>query len=303
MQNPSLNGNGEPVLHHQESLLLRVPNVGLSARSGTTVDLGLGRNVVRCEASSGDLYLSTLRMVFVNDAGWFWGAARGERSFDIPLETLRDEAFHQPIFGASSMTGTSPALDLRHGSPPYEWCLTFNGGVGDFGRLFCQALRDVRFNTPKNSYEMSTYCTPARLSSPFGGLASSPDRDDPELEAAIAASLADTPRAAPSASNTVASSGQATSQGFGQGLFMRLGGDMSSSSKASSRVHGELSALLTDLSDVDEGVERGAAWCSEQGFGSLEEVREAEMTEALVQQMGFKFGKRVIVTKRLAARA
>eukprot|EP00965_Chrysotila_dentata_P245710 6206726-Pleurochrysis_carterae.AAC.2 len=32
-------------------------------------------------------------------------------AFDLPLATMRDEAFNQPIFGANNLTGTSAPLD------------------------------------------------------------------------------------------------------------------------------------------------------------------------------------------------
>lgn len=88
----------------------------------------------------GTLYLSTLRMVVVNDKT---GAEC--TGFDMPLATLYKEAFNQPIFGANNMTGLSPPLDTPDGTDHWKWCISFrNGGVGTFLPFFFRLLQEMR---------------------------------------------------------------------------------------------------------------------------------------------------------------
>ena len=125
MQTPQINNN-QPVPMANEFFVLSRGGVGFSAKSGgAKVD------------GSGTLYLSTLRMVFVGD--------RAGCAFDMPLATLGEEKFNQPIFGANNMTGVSPPLDLPEGSPDYKWCIKFNnGGVGTFLPFFFRLLAEMR---------------------------------------------------------------------------------------------------------------------------------------------------------------
>jgi len=88
---------------------------------------------------SGDLYLSTLRLVFVNKGN---GSLDG---FDLPIATLIEESFNQPIFGANNLTGSSPPLDGSGLSDSIKWKVTFNnGGVGTFLPLFFRLLNEMR---------------------------------------------------------------------------------------------------------------------------------------------------------------
>ena len=66
----------------------------------------------------GTLFLSTLRMVFVADQ-------RGEHvefdSFDVPLASIRREAFNQPVFGCNNLSG---------------WVIPIpDGGLADFSQF------------------------------------------------------------------------------------------------------------------------------------------------------------------------
>lgn len=122
MQNPQVQG-GMPVAMENETFVLRRQGIAFSAKSGRVKVDG-----------SGVLFLSTLRMVFVADKG---------QHFDMPLATLYEEKFNQPIFGANNLTGTSPPLD---GLPDnYTWCISFrNGGVGTFLPFFFRLLEEMR---------------------------------------------------------------------------------------------------------------------------------------------------------------
>ena len=113
-----------------ECFVLSRDGIHFSAKSGP-------RNKID---AYGTLYISTLRMVFVNEK-----AGSDTRGFDIPLATLYKESFNQPIFGANNMTGLSPPLDLPEGADHWKWCISFrNGGVGTFLPFFFRLLQEMR---------------------------------------------------------------------------------------------------------------------------------------------------------------
>ena len=129
MLNPEL-ANGQPVPMQNECFVLSRDGIHFSAKSGP-------RNKID---AYGTLYISTLRMVFVNEK-----AGSDNRGFDIPLATLYKESFNQPIFGANNMTGLSPPLDLPEGADHWKWCISFrNGGVGTFLPFFFRLLQEMR---------------------------------------------------------------------------------------------------------------------------------------------------------------
>ena len=67
------------------------------------------------------------------------------QGFDIPIATLFDESFNQPIFGANNLTGTSPPLDGTGLVDEIKWCVYFNnGGVGTFLPLFFRLVSEMR---------------------------------------------------------------------------------------------------------------------------------------------------------------
>lgn len=91
--------------------------------------------------SNGQLYLSTLRMVFVAEGR----PGASFSAFDLPLATTSDEKFNQPIFGANNMTGTNPPLDGTGLTADIKWCISFrNGGVGTFLPFFFGLLGEMR---------------------------------------------------------------------------------------------------------------------------------------------------------------
>ena len=127
MQNPQLSGS-QPAPMAGELFVLSRDTIHCTVKgvSGCKID------------AHGTLFLSTLRMVFVSE--------KPGSSFDIPLATLKNESFNQPIFWANNMTGVSPPLD----QPPectqeYKWCVEFrNGGVGTFLPFFFRLLHEMR---------------------------------------------------------------------------------------------------------------------------------------------------------------
>jgi hypothetical protein len=125
MQSPDVQ-NGQPVPMANEFFVLSRGGIGFKATSGR----------VKTEFS-GTLFLSTLRMVIVSNDG--------QHAFDIPLATLKDEKFNQPIFGANNLSGASPPLDLAADAPNYVWVIKFNnGGVGTFLPFFFRLLGEMR---------------------------------------------------------------------------------------------------------------------------------------------------------------
>jgi len=129
MLNPDLNNN-QPVPMANEVFVLSRDGIHFSAKSGRSNKVD----------AYGTLYISTLRMVFVNDK-----TGAEHKAFDMPLATLYKESFNQPIFGANNMTGLSPPLDLPDGADHWKWCLSFrNGGVGTFLPFFFRLLQEMR---------------------------------------------------------------------------------------------------------------------------------------------------------------
>lgn len=129
MQNPELAGPGQPPIPMPgEQFILSRTGIHFTAKSGST----------KFDAR-GDLYLSTLRVVFV-------GSPRSSISgFDMPLATMQNEKFNQPIFGANNMTGVSPPLEGGGLTEDIKWCLSFkDGGVGTFLPLFFRLLMEMR---------------------------------------------------------------------------------------------------------------------------------------------------------------
>lgn len=141
MQDPELSGS-QPVPMAGEVFFLSRSGVSFSAKSGGTE--------LKC---SGTLFLSTLRIVVVaerSSSSSIWAAVGMERranlsAFDMPLATLREEKFNQPIFGANNLTGTSPPLDGSGFNEDIKWCISFNnGGVGTFLPLYFRLLAEMR---------------------------------------------------------------------------------------------------------------------------------------------------------------
>jgi hypothetical protein len=169
MENPALSSpNGEPVPMPSEFFVLSRHGISFSAKSGSWK--GEGR---------GNLYLSTLRIVFVvrwppapNGRGRLPHAVaalpqaqRGGscESFDLPLGTMHNERFNQPIFGANNMTGTSEPLPGGL-TDEIKWTLTFKeGGVGTFLPLFFRLVQEMRRRMAQESqsqYEHSFAAPP-----------------------------------------------------------------------------------------------------------------------------------------------
>jgi len=128
MLNPQISGS-QPVPMEGEVFILSRSGISFSAKSGSS----------KFERD-GQLYLSTLRVVFIADRPNDHCSA-----FDIPLATLYDEKFNQPIFGANNMTGKCPPLDSSGLAEDIKWYIGFkNGGVGTLLPFFFNMLQEMR---------------------------------------------------------------------------------------------------------------------------------------------------------------
>lgn len=66
-------------------------------------------------------------------------------AFDLPLTTLSEEKFNQPIFGANNLTGTVLPIEGGGLPGPAKFKLVFReGGCGTFLHFFLRALREIR---------------------------------------------------------------------------------------------------------------------------------------------------------------
>jgi hypothetical protein len=122
MQNVELDGEGQPRTMAGEVM-----------RSGCRVGISaiLDDRHITCR---GLAYLSTIRIVFVGHS----------LTLDLPLLTMEEEAFQQPIFGPSALVGTSPPLPGSGIANRIRWKLTFTDGIGEFLPLFFMALEHIR---------------------------------------------------------------------------------------------------------------------------------------------------------------
>ena len=94
MENPALSANRLPEQIAGEMIMLSRAGIEFTAKSGA-----------HKFHAHGDLYVTTLRVVFVASR-----ASGSFQAFDLPLATMRSEKFNQPIFGANNLSGTTPPL-------------------------------------------------------------------------------------------------------------------------------------------------------------------------------------------------
>ena len=153
MLNPVLNTDDVPVCMESEFFLLRRDDVDFHAKNGDD-----------CFHLKGRLFLSNLRVVVVH------GQSQNIRAFDLPLYTMKSEAFHQPIFGANYLSGENPPLDGSELRGNIKWELKLlEGGTGTFLPLFFRALAllrtpDITDEPTLNKFACSVYYDPADTS-------------------------------------------------------------------------------------------------------------------------------------------
>ncbi|KAK8815749.1 hypothetical protein WA538_004873, partial [Blastocystis sp. DL] len=126
--NPKLGADRTPLLFMGENLLLRRERIRLISKIGSF-------NV----KSDGVLYLSTLRLIFVAD--------RPTESFtglDIPLLSIRNEKFNQPLFGNNNLSMT--VAPQANWGESFQFSSVFefrNGGAQTFLRVFWKLMSAV----------------------------------------------------------------------------------------------------------------------------------------------------------------
>lgn len=116
----------------------------------------------------GNFFLSSKRLVFVASVR----SGRADfKSFEIPLATLSQPSFEQPIFGANYLKGNAfpdndapaEACILLEGQPA-PFSLTFNcGGCGTFLPLFFQLMHEVKDKQEQNNTGLAQAAQEGRL--------------------------------------------------------------------------------------------------------------------------------------------
>jgi hypothetical protein len=96
-------------------------------------------------SASGQLVLTTQRIVFVPTKKQALGGGMFFESFELPLTSMSNEKFNQPIFGANNLTGTVQPVSGGGLPGPASFKITFKeGGCGTFLHFFIRALKEIR---------------------------------------------------------------------------------------------------------------------------------------------------------------
>ena len=132
MENPQLlSAQREPLPMHNERFVLK--------RTGIKFNATAKQDGIKFRAHNADLYLSNLRLFLVAH-----GNANID-SFDLPLATMKDVQFNQPIFAANNLTGCCPPLEQSSCAHDIHFTLAFHtGGVGTFLPIFFTLLKDIQ---------------------------------------------------------------------------------------------------------------------------------------------------------------
>lgn len=135
MLNPSMYSATQPAQVRGEHFLLCRPGIHCEVKvDGLPKLKGIG-----------NLVLTTLRIVFVCNKSVPLGEGMSFDAFDLPLTTLSEEKFEQPIFGANYLRGKVQPIENGGLPGPASFRLTFReGGCGTFLYFFLRALREVR---------------------------------------------------------------------------------------------------------------------------------------------------------------
>lgn len=117
MEFPALS-EGMPDMMINETLILSKNNITLMVDSASYTDC--------------TLFLTNMRMVIVST----------NYSLDIPLATLQNESFNQPILSANNLSGKNPRID--NSDFELSWKIYFQDGVGIFLPSFYIALHNMK---------------------------------------------------------------------------------------------------------------------------------------------------------------
>ena len=135
MLNPTLFSPTQPAQIRGEHFLLQ--------RTGISCEINVpGLPTLK---GTGQLILTTLRMVFVVSKKVSLGDGMFFEAFDLPLTTLSEDKFNQPIFGANNLTGKVEPI-VGGGLPgPATFKLIFKeGGCGTFLHFYLRARREIK---------------------------------------------------------------------------------------------------------------------------------------------------------------
>jgi len=219
------------------------------------------------ESAPGAIYLSNERLVFVSNPGWLWGGPGCNGVHSIPLASVRAEAWWRGIFGGGGrrLTGLSTRADTTDPrAGPLDWTITF-------------AHSDVR----PEVWSMFQGAVEKQL-----GLARAAAEQARPAKPSAAAELAEK-TAAPAEK-------AAEPKGWLSWAMSRAAAPAEAAAPPA-----WLRELFDGVQGVDDALTRAAAWCESQGYGSLQEVREAGAGSELVASTKLPRGKAAIITKRL----
>ncbi|MEW5302031.1 MAG: hypothetical protein WDW36_004843 [Sanguina aurantia] len=106
-------------------------------RTGMMLELDGVQTSSKRWSTTGVLYLSNVRLVFVADQM----DPSGLSSFDIPLAYTRNDKLNQPIFGCNNLAGqvwpAVPGGGPSGSLPPHKWVVYFKeGGIGTFYPMY-----------------------------------------------------------------------------------------------------------------------------------------------------------------------
>ena len=135
--------NGIPVLMEHEILILRYDNIIFK------IETSYHENCV--------IFLSNLRIVVHSK----------DYSFDIPLLTLHDECFNQPIFCANNFTAKTPMIGNE--DEIIQWKIIFPSGTGVvIPLLFCMINKirkdNYKLNNTIQTQDVTAFVDPADTS-------------------------------------------------------------------------------------------------------------------------------------------
>lgn len=124
MINPSLDGNGRPLSMNNEHFVLDC--VASTKARAHEQDIIIDH---------GHVFLSNLRLVVVGS----------HTSLDLPLATLFNEKFTQPIFSANALHAENTPMFDMESAKSISWKIEFvNGGVDVFLPVFYRLLKAMR---------------------------------------------------------------------------------------------------------------------------------------------------------------
>ncbi|KAH9256063.1 hypothetical protein BASA81_005839 [Batrachochytrium salamandrivorans] len=122
-------------------------------RGGVSCEIEVAGLPLLCGA--GEVVLSTKRILFVNSVPVRLGGNGAVfTSFELPLASMFQEQFNQPIFSANNLTGQVNTTGLP--APQARFKLSFTqGGCGTFLHFFYSALQESRRGSESNKLEAS----------------------------------------------------------------------------------------------------------------------------------------------------